>query len=97
MNKNGAIYVNIRGLYPKTNKSKVPYLADLANETKAPFICVTESHLTPEVLDAEISIPGYDVFRSDRVGRSHGGVVTYVRKDLVVKSELNTLIPTVTP
>ena len=88
VNKNGAIYVNIRGLYPKTNKSKVPYLADLANETNAPFICVTESHLTPEILDAEISIQGYDIFRSDRIGRSHGGVVTYVRKDLVVKTEL---------
>ena len=47
---------------------------------------MTESHLNPSILDAEISIPGYDIFRSDRVGRSHGGVVTYVRKDLVVKS-----------
>ena len=84
----GAIYVNIRGLYPKSDKSKVPYLADLAKETNAPFICITESHLNPEILDAEISIPGYDVFRSDRVGRSHGGVVSYVRKDFVVKSKL---------
>ena len=55
--------------------------------TNAPFICVTESHLNPDILDAEISIPGYDIFRSDRVGRTHGGVATYVRKDLVVKSE----------
>ena len=88
VNQNGAIYVNIRGLFPKSNKSKVPYLADLAKETNAPFICVTESHLNPDILDAEITIQGYDVFRSDRVGRSHGGVITYVRKDLVVKTEL---------
>ena len=80
--------MNIRGLFPKSNQSKIPYLADLAKETNAPFICVTESHLNPEILDAEVAIPGYDIFRSDRVGRSHGGVVTYVRKDLVVKSEL---------
>ena len=60
----------------------------MAKESNAPFICVTESHLNPSILDAEISIPGYDVFRSDRTGRSHGGVVTYVRKDLVVKTEI---------
>ena len=28
--KNGGIYANIRGLYPKSNQSKVPYLEDLA-------------------------------------------------------------------
>ena len=86
--KNGAIYANIRGLYPKSDKSKIPYLADLAKETNAPFICITESHLNPDILDAEVSIPGYNIFRSDRIGRSHGGVVIYVRKDLAVKSEL---------
>ena len=86
--KHGAIYVNIRGLFPKSNKSKVPYLADLAKQTNAPFICVTKSHLNPEIIYAEISIQGYYIFRSDRVGRSHGGVVTYARKDMVVKTEL---------
>ena len=31
VDKNGGIYANIRGLYPKSNQTKVPYLADLAN------------------------------------------------------------------
>ena len=60
----------------------------MAKQTNAPYIFITESHLTLDVLDAEVSIQGYDFFRSDRVGRSHGGVVTYVRKDLVVKTEV---------
>ena len=88
MDKNGAIYINIRGLYPKTDQSKIPYLSDLAQQTNAPFICVTESHLNPSILDAEISIAGYDLFRSDRKDRSHGGVAIYVRKDLAVKASI---------
>ena len=83
--KNGSIYINIRGLYPKCNQSKIPYLSDLTSKTNAPFICLTETHLTPSVLDAEVSISGYDLFRSDRKYRSHGGVAIYVRKDLAVK------------
>ena len=78
--------MNIRGLYPKSDQSKIPYLADLASKTNAPFICLTETHLTPSILDAEVSITGYDLFRSDRMERSHGGVATYVRKDLAVKT-----------
>ena len=86
MDRNGAIYVNIRGIYPKCDKSKVPYLSDLAQQTNAPFICVTETHLNPSILDAEISINGYDLFRSDRSERSHGGVAIYCRKDIAVKT-----------
>ena len=48
----------------------------------APYICLTETHLNPDILDAEISIKGYTLFRSDRVGRTHGGVCIYVRNDL---------------
>ena len=87
-NKNGAIYANIRGLYPKSDKSKVPHLADLARESNSPFICLTETHLSPDILDAEITIDGYNLFRSDRLNRSHGGVCIYVRKDLAVKLEV---------
>ena len=87
-NKYGAIYANIRGLNPKSDQTKIPYLADLAKESNSPFICLTETHLNPEILDAEIQIDGYNLFRSDRLNRSHGGVCIYVRKDLAVKSEL---------
>ena len=57
-------------------------MEDLANVTNAPFICLTETHLNPHVLDAEIQIKNYTLFRSDRVGRSHGGVCIYVRNNL---------------
>ena len=81
--KNGAIYVNIQGLFTKAKKNKVCYLRDLAIESNSPFIVVTETWLTEQILDAEISIPNYNLYRSDRTnGRSHGGSCIYVRSTL---------------
>ena len=56
----------------------------MAKTCNAPFISLTETHLNSEILDAEINIPGYTPYRCDRIGRSHGGVCTFVRNDLVV-------------
>ena len=64
--------MNIQGLNPKSNQSKIPYLQDLANDSNAPFICITESHLHEDILDAELQIKNYTLFRSDRKGRTHG-------------------------
>ena len=87
--KNGAIYANIRGLYPQSNKTKVPYLSDLAKLSNAPYICLTETHLNPDIIDAEIQLENYTLFRSDRNERSHGGVAIYVRNDLAATMILN--------
>ena len=46
------------------------------------FIALTETHLKNEVKEAEIHINNYTPFRTDREGRSHGGVILYVRNDL---------------
>ena len=81
--KNGAIYVNIQGLFTKSKKNKICYLRDLAKESNSPFIVVTETWLTEQILDAEIQIPNYTLYRSDRAnGRSHGGSCVYVRSTL---------------
>ena len=77
--------MNVRGLYPMKNRMKVAYLSDLASESNAPFISLTETQLTPDILSAEVTIKGYTIYRSDRLGgRSHGGVTGYVRDDLTV-------------
>ena len=41
-------------------------------------ICVIETWLSAEILDAEITIQGYQCFRRDR-NRHGGGIVVYVR------------------
>ena len=47
------------------------------------LISYTETWLNSSVLDEEVSIPGYTVFRKDR-GSKGGGVIVYARDDLSV-------------
>ena len=43
---------------------------------------VTEAWLHQDIFDAEVQINDYCLFRSDRMGRSRGGVAAYLRTDL---------------
>ena len=46
------------------------------------MIALTESHLKSYVLDAEIQIRGYQIYRADRRDEiNKGGVIIYVRDD----------------
>ena len=78
---NGALYVNIRGVCPKCNRTKLCYIQDMASESNSAFLILTEMHLTADT-DTEVSVPGYQLFRADRAVRSHGGAMVYVRTDL---------------
>ena len=46
---------------------------------------MTETHLSDSVVNAEVNIPGYTLYRSDRVGRTHGGTCVFVRDDLAAQ------------
>ena len=60
------------------------YLRDTAIESNAPFIALTETHLKPDILDPEVKIEGWSLYRTDRgPGKSHGGVAIYLRNDLI--------------
>jgi|TARA_B110000196_G_C21147904_1_gene667753 hypothetical protein len=49
------------------------------------IMCVTESKLTDDIRDAEVSIPNFYVYREDRTPKSKsGGSAIYVRKDFNV-------------
>ena len=75
MQSNGAVYCNVRGLWLQSNRTKVNFIRDTALESNAPFIVLTETHLKPEILDAEVKIEGWSLYRADRgPGKSHGGV-----------------------
>ena len=46
-----------------------------------------ETHLNQNILDAEISVEGYKIFRSDREeGTRKGGVATYIRNDIATSA-----------
>jgi len=74
------------GAYSKS-RWKIPRLSEsLLTKTGpfVPFIALTETWLKPYISDAQISIPNYDVFRADRIDRSHGGALLYIHTDLPV-------------
>jgi len=67
----------------------------IVNVLDVDIIGVTESWATPQILDTEISLCGYQLFRSDRNSPNKGGgVLLYVRESLkpaefFVKAEFN--------
>ena len=67
--KNGAVYINIRGLLPMSNRTKVPYLA---TSSSCSMIVLMETHLSPSIQDAEVAIAGYTLFKADWEERTHG-------------------------
>ena len=64
---------NIRSL-PK----KIDELQQIAELNSASVICITESWLSPDIPDHCVSIPGFNLFRRDRIGSSGGGVCVYL-------------------
>ena len=65
------LFLNIQGL-PYNHMTKVNYLNDLASMNSLLFMSLTETHLSPNILDAEINIRDYNILRQDRKDRTHG-------------------------
>ena len=58
------------------------------------LIAMTETHLSSEILDHEIAIPGYQLFRKDR-NRHGGGVCIYVHDNIAASVVSHLLIQNV--
>ena len=78
----GFLFGNIRGIYPKCNKTKKDYIYDLAEIERSDYIILTESHLNSEINDCEVALDGFQIHRCDRTGRTHGGVMMYTKNNL---------------
>ena len=77
--KTGSV-LNVQGLIPSKKKFKLNYLADMCKEQNCEFLALTETHMDDDVLDAEVGIKDYDIYRQDRIGRKSGGVLIYIKK-----------------
>ena len=73
------MYFNARSLLPKLDELMV-----LADDSNPDVICITETWLSGEISDNELSIVGYLLYRRDR-DRHGGGVLLYVRESIQVK------------
>ena len=69
------------------SKVKIKYLCELLNLNKCAFGTFTESHLNPDIVDAEIEIENYRVIRADRKERTCGGSCIYIRNDIMCYDE----------
>merc|ERR1712212_1041046 len=57
-------------------------LFERAEENNSFIIAITESHLRKDIQDAEISMPGFQLYRADRTeGIRKGGVVVYLKNE----------------
>ena len=63
----GFIHLNVRSLVPKMDMIKI-----WANTTNTDIMVLSETWLKKSVLDESISIEGYKVYRTDRVGKGGG-------------------------
>lgn len=43
---------------------------------------MSETWLNSDIKDSELQINNFQLFRSDRIGKSHGGVAFYIRDDM---------------
>ena len=67
-------YTNCNGLRNKLSQLRLDSSCE-----KYDVICVTETMLNDEILNAEISIANFNIFRSDRLRGHGGGSCIYVR------------------
>ena len=70
------LHININSLLPKIDE-----LRNIASNTNAAVIGITESKLDSSVDNNEVSIAGYNILRCDR-NRNGGGVAFYIRSDI---------------
>ena len=83
------LFGNIEGLFPSKKKYKVKTLKERAIEDEVIIIALVETHLRSEIVDAEIWIDGFSIFRQDRKqGIKKGGVIIYIRDDFAKSAEL---------
>ena len=70
-------YTNCMSLY-----NKMAELRQLVVDSDPHIVALTESWLTADILDGEISLPGYNIFRGDSNRGRSGGVTVYLRDNM---------------
>ena len=82
--KKACTYIGKEGM---SGRHKLSMISELACENNAMIIALTETHLNEGILDCEVKIEGFNIFRADRLAAKQGGVIIYVKdnvKDLEV-------------
>ena len=71
-------YTNANGLLNKVHELYV-----VVKMYNAKIICITETHLSPEIKDCEVLLENFKIYRVDRnSGKKCGGSCIYVHKSI---------------
>ena len=77
-NETVIFYTNACGIVNKIHELQVA--AEMYN---AKILCVTETHLNSDIVNAEVNLKGYNIFRKDRnTGKKCGGSCIYVHNTI---------------
>ena len=69
------VCLNARNIVNKRNELNI-----MVEDTDPHIIGITESWANKDILDAELGLNGYAMFRKDRIGRKGGGVILYIKE-----------------
>lgn len=75
--------MNIQGIITgENNKRKINFLSEKCIDENIKLVIITETHLTNEILDTEVTLTDFNVYRADRKERERGGVAIYLHNSL---------------
>ena len=69
--------------------TKPSVLLDLAKMKNCFLISLTETHLSSNISNVELTTEGWDLYRTDRLERFGGGVAVYIKQSFSVSDQLN--------
>ena len=80
--------LNFQGMdpsvYSRSSHKLQQFTEEIINNSEPVFISGCETWLKPHITNAQVNIPGYQIVRQDRLTRSRGGVILYVKDGLPV-------------
>ena len=71
------VCLNARSIINKKNELNI-----MVDDIKHHIIGITESWANNDIIDAELGLEGYVMFRKDRIGRRGGGVLLYIKETI---------------
>ena len=67
------------------------FMKDTLKDRRIIFAGVTESHFNDNILDAEIQVPDFNIFRQDRSDRKGGGVLMLIHNSIATRIVITNL------
>ena len=72
-------HLNVCSLLPKIDELRI---TNGISNNEASVVCFSETHLSSNIIDSDLLLNGYNLFRRDRLNKSGGGIAAYVNRDI---------------